>query len=127
MMVMVTWRAPKVGADLIEGYRVSTRSTPGGVWEQKDAGMALKFTYEGLTNGVEYDIRVCPYDGSDWRESETRVFCGNTQDPVMLPGAVPALPIFGAVALGAGLLAAGRGRLRRRELRAGRVQRQINR
>ena len=56
MMVMVSWRAPKVGADLVAGYRVSTRSTPGGVWEQKDAGMALKFTYEGLTNGVEYDV-----------------------------------------------------------------------
>ena len=48
-------------------------------------------------------------------------------EAAVTPMGVPALPIFGAVALGAGLLAAGRARLRRRELRAGRVQRKINR
>ena len=46
----------------------------------------------------------------------------------MMPTPTPALPIFGAVALGAGLLAAGRARLRgRRQLRAGRTRGQLTR
>ena len=48
----------------------------------------------------------------------------------MDPAPTPALPLFGAVALGAGLLAAGRARIRRRQqqLRGrGRELRQITR
>ena len=123
MMVMASWGKPKVGADLVAGYHVQTRSTPGSTWEEKDAGMVYEFTYEGLTNGVAYDVWVCPYDGDDVVDY---AHCAEAEEITpMAP--VPALPIFGAVALGAGLLAAGRARLRRRELRAGRVQRQINR
>ena len=80
-------------------------------------------TIDGLTNGVEYRVEVCAYDDI---EDDVGWGCKNAYEIIpMAP--VPALPIFGAVALGAGLLASGRARLRRRELRAGRVQRQINR
>ena len=119
MMIMVSWGKPVKGADLVKGYTVRTRSR-GGAWETVEVGMNYEVTIEGLTNGVEYDVWVCPYDGSD-----VSAHCAQKTVTVMVP--TPALPIFGAVALGAGLLAAGRARLRRRELRAGRVQRKINR
>ena len=119
MMVMASWGKPETGEDMVKGYRVSTRSQ-GRVYKAEDVGMAYEATIEGLTNGVEYDVTVCPYDGRDVDYS-----CASEAVTPMAP--VPALPILGAMALGAGLLAAGRARLRRRELRAGRVQRQINR
>ena len=119
MMIMASWDKPGKGADLVKGYTVQTRSR-GGAWDLVEVGMNYEVTIEGLTNGVEYDVWVCPYDGFD-----VRAACAVKTVTVMVP--TPALPIFGAVALGAGLLAAGRARLRRRELRAGRVQRKINR
>ena len=119
MMIMASWGKPTEGADLVKGYRLSARSA-GNVVERVDVGMKYEGTLEGLTNGVEYFVVVCPYDGYD-------VSYSCMTEAAVTPMGVPALPIFGAVALGAGLLAAGRARLRRRELRAGRVQRQINR
>ena len=121
MMIMASWGKPERGADLVKGYKAWTQSAGGVESDKVDVGMNYEVTFEGLTNGVEYDVIVCPYDGDDVRYS----FCARSD--AVTPMGVPALPIFGAVALGAGLLAAGRARLRRRELRAGRVQRQINR
>ena len=119
MMIMASWGKPDTGADLVKGYRLATYSQ-GSVYKAVDVGMKYEGTIEGLTNGVEYEVWVCAYDGYD-----VVADCAVEKVTPMAP--VPALPIFGAVALGAGLLAAGRARLRRRELRVGRVQRQINR
>ena len=123
MMLMASWGEPETGADMVKGYKVSTYSQGRQFKSEQDVGMAYEATIEGLTNGVEYEVRVCPYDDG---EEDVYAQCV-WSDPVAPMAPVPALPIFGAMALGAGLLAAGRARLRRRELRAGRVQLQINR
>ena len=69
-----------------------------------------------LTNGMTYYVRAKA-------KNDAGGVSANWSDPVMgtptAEGATPtpALPVFGAFALGAGLLAAGRARLRRREQR----------
>ena len=126
MMLMVSWNKPDMGASMVTGYMVQYRQA-GGSWSEMDAGMMREATIDGLVNGVEYSVRVMAYGEDDMmgEYSEEMMATPMADDDDDTP--VPALPIFGAVALGAGLLAAGRARLRRRELRAGRVQRQINR
>ena len=65
MMIMASWGKPvKVGADLVKGYTRAdqvARRRVGIV----DVGMKLRSHLEGLTNGVEYNVWVCPYDGAD--------------------------------------------------------------
>ena len=122
MMIMVSWNKPDMGAAMVTGYMVQYRQA-GGSWSEMDAGMMPReATIGGLMNNVEYAVRIVAYgEGEMMGEYSAEEMA----TPMAVP--VPALPIFGAVALGAGLLAAGRARLRRRELRAGRVQRQITR
>ena len=89
------------------------------------ASTATSWTISNLENDMEYTVRVraCSYGAcGDWSDEEMA-----TPMAGAMPTPTPALPVFGAIALGAGLLAAGRARLRRRELRAGRTRHQLNR
>ena len=80
-------------------------------------GGGTSHTITGLENGQEYAVWVWAVGEGEGTPSDAR------HATPMAPTPTPALPIFGAVALGAGLLAAGRARLRRRALRPGWVQR----
>ena len=64
MMIMASWGKPTEGADLLKGYRLSARSQ-GRVYSSVDVGMKYEGTLDGLTNGVEYNVWVCGYDGYD--------------------------------------------------------------
>ena len=81
----------------------------------------MSATFMNLNNGMEYMVsdRAGNADGyGEWSEAMAAT--------PMMP--TPALPLFGALALGAGLVAAGRARLRRRRaLQAARVRGQLGR
>ena len=76
----------------------------------------LSYTITGLTNGTEYGVIVRSYnerEGKGTLSDESR----EARQTPMMP--TPALPVFGVLALGAGLVAAGRRRLRaQRQLKA---------
>ena len=120
-MIMVSWNKPDMGAPMVKGYTVEYRLA-GGAWSSMNVLMEREATIEGLVNGAAYGVRVMAYGDGDMRgeySEETMVTTGM---------ATPALPLFGALALGAGLVAAGRARLRRRRaLQSGRVRGQLGR
>ena len=77
-------------------------------------GDSTQWLIGNLENGMEYTVRVRAYSFAvegDWSEEEDAMPMAGASTPIP----TPALPLFGAFALGAGLLAAGRARLRRRE------------
>ena len=81
-----------------------------------------------MINETVYLVRVRAVDGAgnmgNWSDngSATPMAMGMPKPPVP----TPALPLFGAFALGAGLLAAGRARMRRQaQLRGRREQRRM--
>ena len=75
-------------------------------------GVMTEYTFEGLMNGTEYTVQVAARNEIDLGE-----YSDEEMATPMAATPTPALPLFGAFALGAGLLAAGRARLRRREQR----------
>ena len=75
----------------------------------KGADVATSYTITGLTNGTEYYVVVSSYNERSATMSAKSVEARQTP---MMP--TPALPVFGVLALGAGLVAAGRRRLRAR-------------
>ena len=121
--LMVDWEAPMSPDDApITDYSVRYMQK-GGAWaDQMHEGVMTDSMISGLVNGVEYYVQVAAVNKNGMGEySESAMGI-----PMMMPTPTPALPIFGAVALGAGLLAAGRARLRgRRQLRAGRTRGQL--
>ena len=130
-MLMVSWTEP-ASEKSITHYMLDYKTASATKWMAKPMNVTdMKYTIDGLINGTAYLVRVRAVDSAgnmgEWSDNGSGTPMAGDTDPVPVPDPVPALPIFGAVALGAGLLAAGRARLRRRELRAGRVQRQINR
>ena len=85
---------------------------------------AMNYTIDGLINGTAYLVRVRAVDSAgnmgEWSDSGSGTPMGITP--------TPALPLFGAFGLGAGLLAAGRARMRRQaQLRGRREQRRMTR
>ena len=129
--LMVEWQAPQsAGAAslMITDYDIeysTTKTFTSATTESfPHVGAATMSTITGLMNDTMYYIRIrSTNDGgtmSDW-----------SSEVMGTPSAAvptPALPLTGAFALGAGLLAAGRARMRRRrELHAGRDQRQFGR
>ena len=128
----VMWDEPYAGhASLkIESYDIQYRTSKTADKKEGDwtdfphGGVATEATITTAVNGTMYDVQVRATNDHENDGPWSRMVSGTPKvGPEAAP--VPALPIFGAVALGAGLLAAGRARLRRRELRAGRVQGQI--
>ena len=99
----------------------------GGPWaDQTHEGVMTETMIDGLVNGAEYEVQVAAVNKNgmgDYSESAMGT-------PMMMdeedPMETPALPLFGAFALGAGLLAAESGALcAAGELRAARVQGQL--
>ena len=103
------------GATMYEARAVGGGSTM--IMETEEAWVI----FMNLTNGMDYmvSVRAGNADGySEWSEAMSAT--------PMMP--TPALPVFGAFALGIGLVAAGRARLRRRQaLQAARVRGQLGR
>ena len=110
MMIMATWDKPDTDKDFpLTGYELKITPKDGNT-NIMNIGVMQEYTFMDLMNGTEYTIQVA---------ARNEVGLGEYSDkematPMMMEG-VPALPIFGAFALGAGLLAAGRRRLRRRQ------------
>ena len=79
---------------------------------------AMMYTIDGLDNNVSYDVQVRAINDAKGEGPWSPVEPGLRATPTA-GGATPtpALPFFGAFALGAGVLAAGRARLRRRTQR----------
>ena len=121
-MLMVTWDKPDMpGSSEITGYSVHFRQI-GGVWTMNPAGddpLERMAMIMGLANGVEHEVQVFAMNEAGRLTVRAPRSC--RAPPMEDAGGTPtpALPIFGAVALGAGLLAAGRARLHnRRQLSA---------
>ena len=143
--LMVSWRAPARPAGQsttikIDRYEVRWRESQtvddlAGGWlmyppDDEKKLTELKYEIPYLENDITYDVQVRAINDAkgkgNWAPGDEDGNEAERATPTA-GGAVPALPIFGAVALGAGLLAAGRARLRRRQLHAGLVQQQITR
>ena len=79
---------------------------------EKGSDTSTEWTISNVENDTEYTVRVqaCSFTAcGDWSDEE---------EVTPMDGATPtpALPLFGAFALGVGLVAAGRRRLRRQRL-----------
>ena len=104
-MIMASWGAVE-GAD---SYKVSW--TAGGVTASATVMMGTSYTIENLMNGTAYSVMVSAMMGGMEGPAST------AQMATPMPATdVPALPLFGMLALGAGLVAAGRRRLHAQRL-----------
>ena len=128
MMLMVSWAEP-ASHKSITHYLVDYRTASAAGWDEMATPMnvtAMEYTIDGLINGTAYLVRVRAVDSAgamgEWSDS-------GSGTPMGMPTPTPALPLFGAFGLGAGLLAVGRARMRRRQaqLLGRREQRQMTR
>ena len=100
----------------IHHYKVNVEADGFSLTMRADMNEAL---IENLMNGTEYTVTVqaaatC-YDGDACTDRVSKASAKMKATPTDGATPTPALPLFGAFALGAGLLAAGRRRLRRRQ------------
>ncbi len=117
MELMVEWeRHPTPGATGLEisGYMIeySTMEDFSSDAKSIEVGAVMMATIANLTNGTEYWVRLKAKNDAGGMSANWSMAQSATPSADAMP--TPALPVFGAVALGAGLLAAGRARLRRR-------------
>ena len=129
-MLTVSWTAP-ASAQTITHYEVRYRATTAKVWEPAAPKAAMTVTammteIKPLVNNTPYLVQVRAVDSAEdmgeWSDS------GSATPAAADPVPTPALPLFGAFGLGAGLLAVGRARMRRQaQLRGRREQRQMTR
>lgn len=120
-MLMVEWEDPLPGDakfDLeIEKYMVQfsmKEKTGYKDWVHMPTEPMVSIT--GLDNGTMYYVRIKAVNDAGGESADWSIpKMGTPSADAPMP--TPALPLFGAFALGAGLLAAGRARLRRREQR----------
>lgn len=116
MMIMATWDPADTHDDFpLTGYQLMITPEDGNA-DVMNIGVMTEYTFDGLMNGTEYTVQVAARNEIDLgpysdEEMATPMAGADGATPT------PALPLFGAFALGAGLLAAGRARLRRREQR----------
>jgi hypothetical protein len=132
--LMATWTAPhpdvvdqtdlKIAEYNVQYQTAATASRAVGDWMPEKpmvvVGTMTETTITGLTNGTMYNVRVRAKNSAGGVGGYSRV----TDDASGTPSAdaatggttpTPALPVFGILGLGAGLVAAGRRRLRRRQ------------
>jgi hypothetical protein len=121
MEVMVNWTAVQ-GADK---YRVQWRTAAqsyddqrqhDGFYNYRSGDLELSYTVPGLENGTEYMFRVVALDAS----GNMGAYSDEVSAMPMMP--TPALPVFGAIALAGALAAAGRRRMRQRQLRSAKLR-----
>ena len=116
-MILAMWDEATDNGSPVTGYTVQYREEGKSSWMESRDGesgtdTSTEWTISNLKNGTTYEARVqaCSFTMcGDWTDEE---------EAMPMSGAViptPALPLFGALALGAGLVAAGRQRLRRRQ------------
>ena len=124
-MLKVSWTEP-ASEKSITHYQVDYKTASAKKWMEKPINVTeLNYTISGLINDTAYVVRVRAVDGADnigaWSDN-------GSGTPTGMPMPTPALPLFGAFGLGAGLLAVGRARMRRQaQLRGRREQRQMTR
>ncbi len=117
-MIMAMWDETTDNGSPVTGYEVQYKMSDEADSKYKTSRMgsmkntSTEWTISNLENDMEYTVRVraCSYNMcGDWSDEE---------DATPMAGAMPtpALPLFGAFALGLGLVAAGRRRLRRQRL-----------
>ena len=119
-MIMAMWDEATDNGSEVTGYEVQIKESDESdskyesVRDGDDDDTSTEWAISNLENGMEYSVRVRAYSydaAGDWSDEEM----ATPMEGAMIP--TPALPLFGAFALGAGVLAAGRARLRRREQR----------
>ena len=120
-MLMVSWAEP-ASEKSISHYQVDYKTASAAKWMDTPINVtALTYTIEGLINDTAYLVRVRGVDSGGmmgvWSDngSGTPMAGAEMPTPTPTPTPTPALPLFGAFGLGAGLLAAGRARMRRRQ------------
>ena len=115
-MIMAMWDEATDNGSEVTGYEVQYKMSDEADSKYKvsrDGDMestSTEWTISNVENDEDYTVRVraCSFgECGDWSDEEEVTPMEGTP--------TPALPLFGAFALGAGLLAAGRARLRRRE------------
>ena len=135
MMLMVSWAEP-ASEKSITHYLVDYKTVSAAAWMATPMTVsAMEYTIDDLVNGTVYLVRVRAVDSAsamgEWSDSGSgtpMAMMEEEEEPMPEeeePMPTPALPIYGAFVLGAGLLAVGR-RRRRAQLR-GREQRQLTR
>ena len=118
--IMAMWDEATDNGSPVTGYEVqhremdkdwpTTSSRSGATMDT-----STMWTISNLKNETEYDVRVRAYShGATDDEGWSDVVSATPSADAMVP--TPALPIFGAFALGAGLLAAGRRRMKQQRL-----------
>ena len=105
-MISVSWDA----VDRADSYEVSWWPTGGGVISNVEV-TGMSYDIMNLMNGTEYEVTVASMMGEAKSEASDIV-----RATPMSTEPVPALPLFGMLALGAGLVAAGRRRLHAQRL-----------
>ena len=105
-MISVSWDA----VDKADSYEVSWWPTGGGVTSNAEV-TEMSYDIMNLMNGTEYEVTVASMMGDEKSEASDIV-----RATPMAMDPVPALPLFGMLALGAGLVAAGRRRLHAQRL-----------
>ncbi len=121
-MLKVSWDAPYAGAAglTIKEYEVKYNTSK---TDSMAAGTAMTAkvtgtmaTLSNLMMGTMYDVQVRAVNSAGGMgEYSVKMTATPGMAGTPTPTPTPALPVFGAFALGAGLLAAGRRRLRRRQ------------
>ena len=121
-MLTVTWEKPNNdGGSVVTGYSVRYQQV-GGTWTTADkTATAREATVTGLANDVEHHVQVAAMNAVGMGAYSASVMAtpmamDPEPEPEPTPTPTPALPLFGVLALGAGLAAAGRNRLRARRL-----------
>ena len=126
-MLMVSWTEP-ASERSITHYLLDYKTASATTWMTKPMNVtAMDYTIKSLINDTAYLVRVRAVDSagamSPWSNN------GGGTPKGGMPTPTPALPLFGAFGLGAGLLAVGRARMRRRQAQflGRREQRQMTR
>ena len=120
--IMVSWTAVEGAARYQVGWSKDTQAETANSYISVRDG--LSYTIENLANGTAYAVWVNAVDEDGYGgEGSRRPVVVTPMAAAEMPTPTPALPLFGAFALGAGLLAAGRARVRRQAQLRGREQR----
>ena len=102
MMIMATWDEADTDKDFpLTGYELKITPKDGNT-NVMNIGVMQEYTFMDLMNGTEYTVQVAARNAVDLGEYSDKEMA----TPMAGAMPTPALPIFGAFALGAGLLAA---------------------